>query len=112
VDPVIQIMNSVLDGFEQGTAKVVTIGTSAAAVAAWRRARSAIRRHQPAPGPAEQQVLAAEAGQQVDAETLLRLLRLLSPAEMSTTITVAGDYVAGPKNVFVQGDYVARDKRP
>jgi hypothetical protein len=112
VDPVGQLMNSILDGVDQGTARVAVIGTSAAAIAAWNKARSAIRRHRPSPNPAEQAVLAAGPGQEVDRGTLLGLLQLLWSAEERHAITVEGDWVDGDKNITLHGgDYVVKNKR-
>ena len=106
-----QLMHALLDGADQGTARVVALGTSAAAAAAWHRARSILRRRNPAPDTAELAVLSAEPGQEVDVDTLRRLLELLSPAERQTSIEVHGDYVAHDKNITIHGgDYIGRDK--
>jgi hypothetical protein len=111
MDPTGELMHSILDGVDQGTARVVVIGTSTAAVTAWNKARSAVRRHRPSPNPAEQAVLAAGPGQEVDRETLRRLLQLLSSAEERHVIKVEGDLVKGDKNITVHGDWIGRDKR-
>jgi hypothetical protein len=105
MDPASELMHSFLDGVDQGTAKAVTIGTTAAAAAAWRRVRASIRRRQPSLDSGERAVLDAEPGQVVDVPTLLRLLQLL-PAEVVTSIKVQGDYIARDKNISVQGDYI------
>jgi hypothetical protein len=116
VDPTTELMHTLLDGFDQGTAKVVALGTSAAAVAAWHKVRAILSRRHPSTDSAELTVLSAEPGQQVDVDALLSLLRMLS-AEQAASITahtvhtVHGDYVARDKNITVQGDYIGRDKR-
>jgi hypothetical protein len=112
MDPLSQLTQTLLDGVDQGAAKVVVIGTSAAAAAAWNRIRSLLRPRRPSLELAEREVLAAEPGEEVDRQALLRLLQMLSPEEMATSITVHGDYVARDKNqiISVQGDYIGRDK--
>jgi hypothetical protein len=117
-------MHTLLDGFEQGTTNVVALGTSAAARAAWHKVRAFLSRRHSSPDPAELTVLSAEPGQEVSVETLLSLLRMLSPAQqrasIEASITVHGDYVggdyvagdkvAGDKNITVYGDYGGRDR--
>ena len=103
-----EMVRILADGVDQGTAKAVTIGTTAAAVAAWRRIRIILKR-QPSLDSGERAVLAAEPGQQVDLETLLRLLSRL-PAEAATNINVQGDYVARDKIMKFGGDYVDGNK--
>ena len=102
-----EMVRILADGVDQGTAKAVTIGTTAAAVAAWRRIRIILKR-QPSLDSGERAVLAAEPGQQVDLETLLRLLA--AAAEAATNINVQGDYVARDKIMKFGGDYVAGNK--
>jgi hypothetical protein len=111
VDPTAELVHTLLDGVDQGTANVVAIGTSAAAAAAWHKVRALLRQRHPSPGSEELAVLSAEPGQEVDVQALRSLLRMLSPAELATSITVHGDYVARDKNVSIQGDYIGRDKR-
>jgi hypothetical protein len=106
-----QLMRALLDGVDQGTVKAVTLGTSAAAAAAWHRARSILRRRHLSPDAEELAVLSAEPGQEVDAGTLRRLLELLFPAERQASIEVHGDYVAHDKNITIHGDYIGCDKR-
>ena len=106
-----QLLRALLDGVDQGTARAVAIGTSAAAAAAWHRARNILRRRHPSPDAEELAVLSAEPGQEVDVETLQRLLDQLSPAERQASIEVHGDYVAHDKNITIHGDYIGRDKR-
>jgi hypothetical protein len=110
MDPLSQLTQTLLDGADQGATKAVTIGTSATAAAAWNRIRANMKRRRPSLDLSEREVLATEPGEEVDLQTLLRLLRMLSPEELATSITVHGDYVAGDKNISVQGDYVGRDK--
>ena len=112
MDPVTQLMSALLDGVGQGTAKAVTIGTTAAAAATWKRIRESLKPKRASLELSEREVLAAEPGEEVDAEVLLRLLRMLSPEELATSITVHGDYVARDKNqiISVQGDYIGRDR--
>jgi hypothetical protein len=111
MDPLSQLMHALLDGVDQGTAKAVTIGTSAAAAATWKRIRVSLRPRRPSLDLSEREVLAAEPGEEVDTQVLLRLLQMLSPEELTTSITVHGDYVARDKNqiISVQGDYIGRD---
>lgn len=103
VDQTIRVLQ---DGVDQGAVKVITLGTSAAAVEAWRRLRPHLARRKPALDADEQAVLIAEPGQQVDVDILRRLLEALPPIELSRTVTVHGDYVAGDK--VIHGDYIAR----
>ena len=78
VDPATtQLTHTLLDGFDQGTAKVVTIGTSAAAAEAWNWIRTVLLRRQSPPDSSEPAVLAAQPGEEVDFQTLLRLLQTL-----------------------------------
>ena len=109
MDPLSELTHTLLDGVDQGTARAVTIGTSAAAAAAWKRIRGSLRNRRPSLDLSEREVLAAEPGEEVDLQTLLRLLRTLPPDEL-TSITVHGDYVARDKNISVQGDWIGRDK--
>jgi hypothetical protein len=104
-------MRTLLDGVDQGTAKVVMLGTSAAAAAAWHRARNILRRRHPSPDTEELALLSAEPGQVVSAETLMGLLDRLSPAERQASIEVHGDYVAHDKNITINGDFIGGDKR-
>ena len=62
-----QLMHALLDGVDQGTTKVVALGTSAAAAAAWHRVRGILQRRHPSPDTQELEVLSAEPGQEVDA---------------------------------------------
>jgi hypothetical protein len=103
-----QTIRVLQDGVDQGATNVITLGTSAAAVQAWRHLRPHLTRRKPSPDTDEQAVLIAEPGQQIDLEVLRRLLEVLPPIELSRTVTVHGDYVAGNKEVH--GDYVGRDK--
>jgi hypothetical protein len=105
IDQTIRVLQ---DGVDQGATKVITLGTSAAAVEAWRRVRLHLARRKPSPDIGEQAVLTAESGQSVDVGVLRRLLEILPPSELSQSVTIHGDYVAG--NKVVHGDYVARDK--
>jgi hypothetical protein len=111
MDPLTQLMHDLLDGVDQGTANAVTIGTSAAAAATWKKIRQMLKPQRPALALSEREVLAAEPGEKVDAQVLLKLLRMLSPDQL-TGITVHGDYVARDKNqiISVQGDYIGRDQ--
>ena len=106
-----QLMHALLDGVDQGTTKVVALGTSAAAAAAWHRVRMILQRRHTSPDTQELAVLSAEPGQEVDVDTLQRLLELLSPTERQASIEVHGDYVAHDKNITIHGDYIGRDKR-
>src|ERR1017187_2564475 len=45
--PLSQLMHALLDGVDQGTAKAVTIGTSAAAAATWKRITTSLRTRRP-----------------------------------------------------------------
>jgi hypothetical protein len=112
MDPLAQLMHDLLDGVDQGTANVVTIGTSAAAVATWKKIRQMLKPRRSALALSEREVLAAEPGDQVDTQMLFKLLQMLSPDQLRTGITVHGDYVARDKNqiISVQGDYIGRDR--
>ena len=110
MDPLTQLTHTLLDGVDQGTARAVSIGTSAAAAAAWTRIRKSLRPRRQSLELAEREVLAAEPGDEVDLQALLRLLRMLSPDELRTSMTVHGDYVARDKNIRVEGDWIGGDK--
>jgi hypothetical protein len=102
-----EFFNALLGGVDQGTANVVTLGTTAAAAALWRRVRSQLRRKQGSLDTDEMAALAAEPGQLVDAQALRSLLQRLPEEELRAGLTVyethvAGDWVTdrGVKNVF------------
>jgi hypothetical protein len=92
------------------TARVVTLGTRAVAAATWKKITTILKPRRPSLDLSAREVLAAEPGEGVDAQVLIRLLRMLSPEQLTTSITVHGDYVAGDKNQFisVEGDYTGR----
>jgi len=110
MDPLSQLTHTLLDGADQGTASEVSIGTSAAAAATWDRITMSLRPRRHSLDLSEREVLAAEPGEEVDFQALLRLLRMLSPDEVSTSMTVHGDYVARDKNIRVEGDWISGDK--
>lgn len=101
-----QLFNILLAGVDQGTAKVVTLGTTAAARALWNRIRRQLSRRQGALDAEEKAALAAEPGQQVSAQALRNLLQLL-PEEFRATVTINETHVAGDVNeTHVAGDVV------
>lgn len=110
MDPLSQLTHTLLDGADQGTARAVSIGTSANAAAAWDKITTSLRPRRHSLDLSEREVLAAEPGEEIDLQALLRLLRMLSPDELMTSMTVHGDYIARDKNVRVDGDWIGRDK--
>jgi hypothetical protein len=90
-----ELIQSLLGGVGQETAKAVTLGTTVAATALWTRIRSQFRRRKGSLNDAERAVLAAEPGQQVNADVLRGLLRRLSEPEIRQDLRVYQHYVAG-----------------
>jgi hypothetical protein len=99
MDPVDQTIQILVGGIEQGGSKAIAIGTTAAAVAMWRRIQSRFRHNQQL-DPELEPILAHEPGDEVDLEALRTLLMQLPDSELQRDITVYGDYVARDKNVF------------
>jgi hypothetical protein len=100
-----QVFSILLAGVDQGTAKVVTLGATAAARAAWTQIRRRLRRRKAALGAEEQAALATEPGQQVSAQALRNLLQLLPEEELRAILTVNETHVAGDVSyTHVAGD--------
>jgi hypothetical protein len=107
MDLVDQAVQALLEGAGQGTAKVVTLGTTTAAVALWNRLKKHFTRTELSLDVSQREVLSAEPGQEVDLVALRRVLQLLPPATLKNSLTIQGDYVGRD---YVAGDYVAGDK--
>jgi hypothetical protein len=99
MDPVDQTLQILVGGFDQGASKAVALGTTAAAVALWRRIQLHFR-HSKQLDPQMQPILAHEPGEAVNIDALRALLSLLPGSYLQHDITVYGDYVARDKNVF------------
>ena len=102
-----EVIQALLGGVGQGTAKAVTLGTTTAAISLWTRIRNSFKRKRYTLDGDEMAVLEAEPGQSVDANVLQALLRKLPEEELRNSLTVyethvAGDWVShgGVKNVF------------
>ena len=104
-----EALHVLADGFDHGAAEVVTLATTAGATMLWKRIRAALTRRKPALSADEQAVLAAEPGDQVDRQVLRSLLLMVPPSQLSTTLMVHGNYVAG-NHIEVRGDYVEGGK--
>lgn len=111
MDLIDQAIHALLDGVDQGTANMVTLGTTAAATELWRQLRSHLSRKPRALTDGGRQVLEAEPGQQVDLSVLREILRMLPPAALENSLRVHGDYVGGDyvAGTYIAGDYVAGD---
>lgn len=110
MDATDELLQALLGGVGQGTAKAVTLGTTTAAIALWKRLRNQLRRKQGSLGDEERTVLAAVPGQKVDADVLRGLLRKLPEQELRNSLSVyethvAGDWISdgGVKNVYNYG---------
>lgn len=104
-----ELMLSLLGGVGQGTAKAATLGTTAAAVALWKRVRDLFRRRKGSLTDAERAALEKEPGDPVNADVLRSLLQKLTEAERSSLriyqTQVAGDWVSDG-GVKIGGDLV------
>jgi hypothetical protein len=99
MDPVDQTIQILVGGIDQGGSKMIALGTTAAAVALWRRIQSHLK-HRPELGTQMQPILASEPGEEINIDALRDLLKLMPDAELRREMTVYGDYVARDKNVF------------
>ena len=107
MDLVDQTIQALAGGAGQETAKVVTLGTTTAAVALWKRLKKHVMRKELSLDVGGRAVLSAEPGQEVDLEALRRVLQMLPPATLQNSLTIHGGYVGGD---CIGGDYVAGDK--
>jgi hypothetical protein len=91
-------------GVGQGTAEVVTLGTTTAAITLWTRIRDRFKRKRYALDGDEMAVLEAEPGQPVDPSVLQALLRKLPEEEFNSWTVyethVAGDWVPAASRTF------------
>jgi hypothetical protein len=102
MDIVDMAMRVLTDGVQQSGAKLIALGTSAAAVALWNKIRAAVG----AKGVHDTHNLATvEPGGQVDSVALRELLQQLAAKDTSTFSTIVhgdvhGDVIGRDKNVF------------
>jgi hypothetical protein len=99
-----QVLHALLDGVDQGTARAVTLGASAAAGKLWKRVGNQFRRRQASLDPDERAVLLAQPGQPVDAQALRRLLQRLPRQELQEFLTLYETHIHQNR---VQGDWIA-----
>ena len=107
MDLVDQTIQALAGGAGQETARVVTLGTTTAAVALWNRLKKQLKRKDLSLDVGQRTVLSAEPGEEVDLGALRRILQMLPPSILQNSLTIHGDYVGGD---YIGGDYVAGDK--